>query len=106
MTMHDAVVRTTVTLDDDTAALLRIQMQQRGSSFKEALNEAIRAGLSGGRTQRSFRTQTARMGVPLANLDRALALAADLEDEAILRRCRPGSEARRRQRAALCRQRV
>lgn len=92
MTMHDAVVRTTVTLDHDTAALLRIQMPQGGSSCKEALNDAVRAGLSGGRTQRRFRTQTARMGAPLVNLDRALALAAELEDEdeAILRKMQAG----------------
>jgi Arc/MetJ family transcription regulator len=90
MTMHDAAMRTTVTLDDDTAALLRTQMQERGTSFKQALNDAVRAGLSGGRTQRRFRTQTAKMGVPLVNLDRALALAAELEDEAILRKLQVG----------------
>ncbi len=50
----------------------------------------IRAGLSGSRTKRSFRTATARMGVPLVNLDRALALAAELEDEGILRKMQAG----------------
>jgi len=38
-------MRTTVTLDVDTEALLRQQMALRGISFKAALNEAIRQAL-------------------------------------------------------------
>jgi hypothetical protein len=37
------MVRTTVTLDADTEALLRRRMRERGLSFKQALNDAIRA---------------------------------------------------------------
>lgn len=40
-------VRTTVTIDADVEQLLRDAMQQRRQSFKEALNQALRAGLSG-----------------------------------------------------------
>lgn len=40
-------MRTTVTLDPDVEQLLRDAMQQRRQTFKEALNQAIRAGLSG-----------------------------------------------------------
>jgi hypothetical protein len=40
-------MRTTVTLDPDVEQLLRDAMQQRRQSFKETLNQAIRAGLSG-----------------------------------------------------------
>jgi len=37
-------MRTTVTLDPDTEALLREEMQRNGVSFKEALNAGIRRG--------------------------------------------------------------
>jgi hypothetical protein len=39
-------MRTTVTLDPDVEQLLRDSMQRRRLSFKEALNQAIRTGLS------------------------------------------------------------
>jgi hypothetical protein len=39
-------MRTTVTLDPDVEQLLRDAMQRRRLSFKEALNQAIRNGLS------------------------------------------------------------
>lgn len=38
-------MKTTVTLDADVAAQLRLVMQINGASFKETLNNAIRAGL-------------------------------------------------------------
>ena len=41
-------MRTTVTLDADVEQLLRNAMQVRRQSFKETLNQAIRAGLAGG----------------------------------------------------------
>ena len=43
---HDASMRTTVTLDPDVEQLLRDAMQRRRLSFKDALNQAIRVGLS------------------------------------------------------------
>jgi hypothetical protein len=82
-------MRTTVTLDPDTAALIRRRMQERGISFKQALNEAIRAGASDNRGA-PFRTATAALGVPVVNLDRALQLAAELEDDELVRRTRIG----------------
>jgi hypothetical protein len=39
-------MRTTVTLDPEVEALLRTSMRKRGLSFKQASNEAIRAGLT------------------------------------------------------------
>jgi hypothetical protein len=39
-------MRTTVTLDDDLAIRLERHRSQHGESFKQALNEAIRAGLN------------------------------------------------------------
>lgn len=83
-------VRTTVTLDDDTLALLRRQMRERGVSFKVALNDAIRDGAQGRPAPAPFQTRTADLGVPTVSLDRALQIAAELEDEELLRRQRRG----------------
>jgi hypothetical protein len=38
-------VRTTLTLDDDVAALLARVQKARGASFKQVVNEALRQGL-------------------------------------------------------------
>jgi hypothetical protein len=82
-------VRTTVTLDPDAAALVQRRMRERGVSFKQALNDAIRAGAA--RTEPAeFRTEPADLGVPAVNLDRALQVAADLEDDELIRRMRAG----------------
>ena len=83
-------MRTTVTLDPDTAALIRHRMRERGISFKQALNEAIRSGADENRGA-PFRTATAPLlGVPVVNIDRALQLAAELEDEELVRKTRVG----------------
>jgi hypothetical protein len=76
-----------VTLDPDVAAGLRREARARGISFKEALNQAVRAGLGGGRRRsRPFRQRTRPMGLrPGIRLDKALQLAAALEDEEIVR---------------------
>lgn len=39
-------MRTTVTLDDDLVARLEQRRAERGITFKEALNEAVRRGLA------------------------------------------------------------
>lgn len=44
-------MRTTLTLDDDLAKRLRELAGQRGRSFKEVTNEAIRRGLAAGDPQ-------------------------------------------------------
>ena len=82
-------MRTTVTLEPDVERLIRDAMKQRSISFKEALNEAARIGLSGKAprhaakfTQRSFRmgeTQEFRW-------DKALAVADAIEDEELTRK--------------------
>lgn len=82
-------MRTTVTLDPDTEQLVRRQMIERGVSFKQALNDAIRAGAPTG-TQRRFRTDVHRMGNPRVDLDPALRIAAELEDDQLIRRVRAG----------------
>ena len=80
-------MRTTVTLDDDVAAALAERARERGETFKTALNETLRAGLGAGRRPRAYRMPTRALGMrPDVDLDRALALAAALEDEEIVRK--------------------
>lgn len=84
-------MRTTVTLDPDTEHLVRRAMKERGVSFKTALNDAIRRGAAAtGTGTGPFTTRTASLGVPTVGIDRALQLAADLEDDELLRRMRAG----------------
>jgi hypothetical protein len=84
-------MRTTISLDADAAALVRRAMADRGIGFKQAVNDAIRAGLGGvAGDEDDDVVMTARMGVPSVNLDRALELAGSLEDEELLRRMRVG----------------
>jgi len=81
-------MRTTVTLDPDVAAKLKAVARQRGISFKQALNQAVRAGLGGPRrSARRFEQLTQPMGLrPGVDLDKGLQLAAALEDEEIARK--------------------
>lgn len=84
-------MRTTVTLDPDTESLVRRLMQQRGISFKQALNDAIRAGgpqKAGAASVPPTRVRS--LGVPTINLDRALQVAGELEDDEIIRKMRTG----------------
>ncbi len=83
-------MRTTVTLDADTEALVRRLMRDRNLSFKEAVNDAIRAGLVGEKRGARFRTRSAPLGTPGVNLDRALQLAAQVEDDEMVRKTRVG----------------
>ena len=84
-------MRTTVTLDADTAALLRQRMKAQRQSFKQVLNDAIRVGLGSTARQPEFRTEVAALGVPTVNLDRALQVVGELEDDELIRRMRQRS---------------
>ena len=79
-----------MTLDPDVEAIIRKLMAERGLSFKEALNTAVRAGLSGERVE-PFTTPTYSMGKPAVPLDHALRIAAELEDAEIRRELNVGS---------------
>lgn len=83
-------MRTTVTLDSDVAALIRQRMRELGISFKEAVNDAIRASIKASSGSKAFQVHTAAMGKPSVNLDRALQLAAEIEDEELVRKMRLG----------------
>ena len=89
-------MRTTLTLDDDLAGLLKEEAQRRGISFKVAVNGAIRAGIQ--RTRNAHRGKPPRtiphsFGFrPGIDLDKLGQLADELEGEAAaesLRKQRP-----------------
>ncbi len=61
-------------------------MRERGLTFKQALNEAIRAGTSRRSVAEPFKTRTMDMGQPAVPLDKALRLAASLEDDELIRK--------------------
>lgn len=93
----DAAMRTTVTLDPDVDKLLRRAMRERGEPFKQVLNKAVRDGLRQETTVRkpakrrkAFRQPTFNMGEPLVDLTKALALAAELEDQETIAKMRMG----------------
>jgi hypothetical protein len=83
-------MRTTVTLDPDTRALIERRMRDRGLSFKQALNDAIRAGALSERSRTSA-TRPVAMGTPRIDLDRALRIAAELEDDELVAKMRSGT---------------
>lgn len=74
-------MRTTITLEPDVDALLKRAMRERGLTFKDAVNQAVRAGLTKP-TQDvpPFKQRTMHLGRPLVDLTKALALADELDD--------------------------
>lgn len=85
-------MRTTVTLDDDVAEMLKQRARERDVPFKSALNEAIRAGLAQQVPRaRRYRMKPSNLGVrPSVDLTKSLSLAAELEDAEIVRKLDEG----------------
>jgi hypothetical protein len=81
-------MRTTVTLEPDVEALIRRAMKERGLSFKEALNSALRAGLTQARPgRRNFVQKTFALGSEQNfRWDKALAAADAIEVEELSRK--------------------
>lgn len=74
-------MRTTITLEPDVEALLKKAMRERGITFKDAVNEAVRAGLAKpAQDVPPFKQRTMHLGRPLVDLTKALALADELDD--------------------------
>jgi Arc/MetJ family transcription regulator len=84
------LVRTTVTLDPDTRLLVERAMRERGLSFKDAVNEAIRAALGAPASDSRAYTTPRALGPARVDLTKALQLAGDLEDDALARRLAEG----------------
>ena len=80
-------MRTTLTIDDATARALKDLAHKSGKSFKQVVNESLRAGLDATRVapRKPYRLKPAALGgvLPGINLDKALALADALEDQEI-----------------------
>ncbi len=79
-------MRTTVTIDSQVEELIRRAMRERGQSFKQVLNSALRKGLADvgpDRDEPDFQVNARPMGLR-AGIDpaRLNALADDLEAEA------------------------
>ena len=79
-------MRTTVTLDPDVAAKVQSLMRERGITFKEAVNQTLRAGFGQKARSRPYEVPVHDLGLrPGIDLTKALDLAAALEDEAHMR---------------------
>ena len=78
-------MRTTVRIDDDLLRSLKERAHREGTSLTKLINRVVRQGLSGIEQakplSRRYREKTFPMGEPRQSLDKALALAAYLEDE-------------------------
>lgn len=59
-------MRTTLSLDDDVASLLRQETRKSGSSFKEAVNHFLRLGLLAAKrpTRKPFVVKPMNLGLP------------------------------------------
>jgi hypothetical protein len=81
-------MRTTITLEPDVQALIRTAMKERGVSFKEALNSAVRAGLTQGKPKRRNFVQKSYSlgGDQNFRWEKALETAAVIEDEELSRK--------------------
>jgi hypothetical protein len=84
-------MRTTVTLDSDTEQIVRQRMAERRVSFKQALNDLVREGRASAGRPRPFRTTARSMGRSRIDLDKALRLAGESEDDELAARLEAGS---------------
>jgi hypothetical protein len=83
-------MRTTVRIDDDLMIELKARAHAESVSLTRMLNRTLRTGLAqrkpDGQRTRRFKQKTVSMGRPKVDIDKALALAAQLEDEEIARK--------------------
>ena len=83
-------MRTTVTLDPDVESAVRRAMRERGLTLKQAINDAIRAGMNPTRATEMPEFPAHDMGEPRVDVTRALALAGELEDQELARELAQG----------------
>ncbi len=82
-------MRNTVRFDDDIMEALRVFSEAEGMSVTRVVNRLLRSGLAAESTavgRPTFRRATVRMDTSRFELDKALSLAAGLEDEEIIGR--------------------
>jgi hypothetical protein len=96
-------MRTTLTIDDDLAGLLKRRAREQGIPFKEAVNRTIRAGL--GETRKAPRGAVPKtiphsFGFkPGVDLDKLGQLADELEAESFAATAKGAHDPARRQRS-------
>ena len=81
-------MRTTLNIDDDLVRQLKQVAHKSRTPLRQLVNAALRRGLTSLQPTRStqrYVCPTFNMGKPVVNLDKALALAASLEDNEVLR---------------------
>lgn len=85
-------MRTTVTLDPDVEILIKRTVRERGDSFKQVLNNAIRNGLRkpAGAARKSYKQTTHDLGPARVDLTKALSLAMELDDPVSLNKLAAG----------------
>jgi hypothetical protein len=88
LSIYDAVMRTTIDLDPDVDARLRALARERGMPLRTVINDALRAGIQTGASDAlPYTLPSRRLGVrPGIDLDKALRLAGELEDDEIVRK--------------------
>jgi hypothetical protein len=78
-------MRTTLTIDDDVAAILERLRKMRDARLKDLINEALRRGLKDmserPKTRKPFRTQSRDLGRPLIDVTNAAEALAIAEGE-------------------------
>lgn len=83
-------MRSTVRIDDDLMMALKKRALRENVSQTRMLNRLLREGIEasrGGAAKKDpYQESTIAMGAPRVDLDKALALAADFDDEEILRK--------------------
>ena len=80
-------MRTTVRIDDDLLRKLHQQAQREKTSLTRVLNTTLRRGLTAPQAKaRRFRQKTYDLGLPLVDLDKALSLADQWDDEERIRK--------------------
>jgi hypothetical protein len=81
-------MRTTLRIDDDLMRELRRRAQEEHQSLGSLVSHLLRRALEAGPTKRGagrrHREKVFSMGRPSLDVDKALALAASLEDQAIV----------------------
>ncbi len=78
-------MRTTLTLDDDVAMLLKKFTQESGLTFREVVNQSIRRGLVAKEPSGALELPQPRsMGKPTVDLTQALSLVESLNDAELI----------------------
>jgi hypothetical protein len=83
-------MRTTIRIEDELLERLKEQALREKVSLTKLVNRTLRAGMQHSRTPARraprYREKPFSMGAPRFDLNKALAIAAELEDEEVIRK--------------------